>query len=159
MELFEIARISNIPITTSSRLYSCIIENDHERLEQMVDSPFSLGRRHVIFDGDACTINERIKFAGRRGFSMCMNSVKILLARDVADGIPGWQKSLPSDNAVRAYRALFRDVACETLYNKKAAKCAAESCEHVEFFFACKQELENAHPGTMRSPRAVWNYD
>lgn len=76
----------------------------------MVSTTATRGNSRVISDGEAKLVNERLKLAAARGFAVDNDTLRHVLSRIAGDGRKGWKNNLPSEDAIRAYRASYRDI-------------------------------------------------
>eukprot|EP00171_Calliarthron_tuberculosum_P002529 IDg2529t1 len=90
---------------------------------------------------------------------MGVATVKDMMSRVAADGRPGWKNSVPSDAAVRAFRARHRELTLRKAESKEHAKLYAENYVHVNRFFKIMQDLEDKHAGLLSNPNRIVNID
>lgn len=155
----ETARITGVTRSTIQRIRNCITSDDKDGIRRMTSTKTRAGRPTVISTDEAAMINERLKLAAKRGFAVDNHTFKHVLSRVAADGRKGYQRGVPSDEAVRTYRAHNRDITYRRIENKEHAKLAAESYEHIETFFSVLDTIQKTHPGILFSANRVWNTD
>lgn len=80
-------------------------------------------------------IVERLLFAVSRDYAIEVYSLKEMKARDALDGRIGYPKELPSDDAIRAFRARHHDLTVRAGESKEASKLRAENSGQVQGFF------------------------
>lgn len=144
---------------TVQRIKNHMTPGQENELQRLIGTQIFAGRQSVIRESEATLINNRLKLAAQRGFAVDIDSFRHILSRIAADGRQGYSNQLPSDEAIRTYRAHNRDISYKKIENKESAKLAAESYEHVESFFKILDDIQTKHHGILQDPRRVWNMD
>ena len=117
------------------------------------------GRKTVLSEEEERMIVNRLCFAAGRGFTVDHDGIRRIMARVVLDGRRGWRNNLTSDDAVRAFRALHREIASRKAGNKEAEKLKAESRKHFQAFLTVLKNVDRLHPGLFGDPDRIWNVD
>lgn len=155
----SIARATGFSRGTVQRLRKCLTDKDEGKLSHLTSTTICAGRPRTITNEEATLLNSRLKLASKRGFAVNNSGFKHVLYRIAADGRNGYRNGIPSDAAVRTYRAHNPDITYKRIENKEFAKLAAESYRHIDIFFAALDEIQVKHPGILLNPHRIWNLD
>ncbi len=68
-------------------------------------------------------------------FAVAKDTLKSLMTQIASDGRPIWKDGVPSEDAIRKFRAIHREITSRNAENKDRSKFRRESLEHVEGFF------------------------
>lgn len=117
------------------------------------------GRGTVLTREEEKMIVDRLVFAAQRGFAVGVAGLKYVMSQIAADGRPGWKRGVPSDDAIRSFRARNRDIALRTTENKASVKLKGEQYHHVEGYFRELHRINNRFPGILNDGDRVWNMD
>ena len=90
---------------------------------------------------------------------MDVSGVKTALTNICADGRNSYAGEIPSNAAIRTYRAFNRDITYRKAESKETAKFRGENFDHVNKFKQCLHEVEKRHPGIFDDPDRIWNMD
>ncbi len=66
---------------------------------------------------------------------------------------------VPSEDAIRAFRARHREITFRNAENKDRSKFRGESFDHVGGFFKILKHAEKSNPGILSDGDRVWNMD
>ena len=116
-------------------------------------------RKPVLSEEEERMIVNRLCFAAGRGFTVDHDGIRRIIAGVVFDGRRGWRNNITSDDAVRAFRALHREISFRKAENKDAEKLKAESREHFQTFLTALKNVDRPHPGLLSDPDRIWNFD
>lgn len=156
----EVADFCGISKSTAGRLKQSTYKGNERKLEKLLNPRDNrAGRRTIWSPEEAEALNDRVKYAAQNGFVVDAPTMKSALKRISGDGRLGYRKKVPSDAAVRTYRALNRDITYRKQENKEAAKLKAENHEHVMTFAEQLRAVEQRHPGIFTDPDRLWNMD
>lgn len=143
-----VADMTGVPKSTVQELKECIKKGDNDRLQKLLDpESFRPGKPSVIAKVEEYMLVERMKFAGRRGFSFDTGDLRSMLSRIGSDGMKTWVNGVPCADTLRSFRALHPELEFRTYERKDAAKLAAEDPSHLVFFSDVLKEVENRNPG------------
>ena len=105
-------------------------------------------------------IVQRLIYAGRRRFAVEITRIKRIMAEVSADGRKGWKNGVPSDDAVRDFRARHREITFRNYERKENAKLKGESFLHVQRHFEVLQYIESKHGGILDDDDdCIWNVE
>lgn len=102
---------------------------------------------------------ERITFAAASGFAMDMDDIRQAMSRIASDGRRAWNGGVPSDAAIRSFRARHTGMSFRARTQKDAAKIKAEDPEHQKSFSQVLKEVERWNLGIFADPACLWNVD
>ena len=110
MSIRKITSETGIPKSTVAILKQYNEQNDNFGLQKLLNASTHAGRPTVLSHEEERMIVERLNFAASRGSSIDISSLKYMMARIAADGRKSWKNGIPSDEAVRSFRAWHRDI-------------------------------------------------
>ena len=114
------------------------------------------GRRTVLKPDESKAINKTIISAAEKGFALDNSSLKCVLQNISADG---YATDIPSDAAIRIYRAQNRDIRYRKRENKDTLKQKAENYSHVETFAQQLKLVQQRHPDIFEDLDRLINLD
>lgn len=117
------------------------------------------GRRSVLTKEEQEMIVATCERAEIVGQSTGIDTLKTLCADISGDGRKGFKKGVPSDAAIRKFRANNRALTVRTYRPKDIAKVKAECYTHVQSFKTVFEHVEREHNGIYSRGEAVWNFD
>ena len=97
--------------------------------------------------------------APKRFFAVEVAGIKQILEEVAADGRKGWKNDVPSDDAVRAFRARHCEITFRNYERKDNAKLKGESYMRVQRYFEVLQNIESKHGGIIDDGDRIWNVD
>ncbi len=113
----------NVDKSTLSRIGKCLRSNDEVTLEKMLcPSTYKRGQSTVLTSEEEAMLTERLIYAGKRGFAVGKDTLKSLMSRIASDGRPSWKDGVPSEDAIRAFRARHREITFRNAENKDRSK-------------------------------------
>ena len=100
-----------------------ISSNDTALLANLLDpGKHRAGRRTVFNPSEAQLLNERIRYAAKKGLAVDISAVKTLLTNICVDGQNSYAGEVPSNAAIRTYRAFNGDITYWKAESKETAK-------------------------------------
>lgn len=157
--LREITNLTGVPKSTVGELKELLRLKDQDGIERKLNKTVSPGRRTVLSSTEQKMIVDRLLFGASRGFAMGVDDVRDMMSRIAADGRVGWKNGVPSPDAVRAFRARYRELTFRNAESKEIAKLNAENYEHVQHFFGILTDLDRKHKGLLANPNRIVNMD
>ena len=88
----------------------------------------------ILTPEEEAMIVERLLFAASRGYAVDIDGIKGIMGHVTADGRPGWKNCVPSNDAVRSFRALHKEITYRNCENKDCANLKGENYSHVKGF-------------------------
>jgi len=156
----QIAERCGLSITTAQRIRKAVKESDNAPLETLLDPvTHHAGRPTVLEPAEDELIVDKAYEAARRGFALDNNIMKSIQAKIADDGRLGFTNGVPSDAALRSFRARNRSITLRGAENIVGARLAAENYEHVQSLKTVLKEVQEKHPSIFSDPRRVWNWD
>lgn len=113
-----IAVSTNVSKSTASRMSQCLSRNDEEGVQKIV-SAARRGRRHVLTVEEESTIVQRLVHAAKEGAPVRNDALKSMMIQVASDGRPAWKNGIPSDAALRSFRARHSEL---TVTQEKSSK-------------------------------------
>ncbi len=105
-------------------------------LEKMLcPSTYKRGASTVLTSEEEAMLTERLFYAGKRGFAVGKDTLKSLMSQIASDGRSSWKDGVPSEGAIRAFRARHRETTFKNAEKKDRSKFRKESFDHVEVCF------------------------
>ncbi len=151
-----IAAITNFDKSTLSR----IGENDDVTMEEMLcPSTCKKGRSTLLTSEEDAMLTERLIYAGKRWLAVGKYTLKSLMSQIASDGRPRWKDGVPSEGAIRAFRARRREITFRNAVNKDRSKFRGKSFDHVGGFFNILKDVEKSNPGILSDGDGVRNTD
>lgn len=150
----EMVVMSAVPLTTMVLLKSLLDTDNTEQLNAMPSTKERRGWKPAISDSESTMVNERLKFAASRGFAVDIDIFWNALSSIAAGSRKGWKNVMPSDDAIRSYRARNCDISYIRHCNKEAAKLNAEWSKHKNW---CDATNRRATPWFYSRPNKLWN--
>ncbi len=85
------------------------------------------GAPTILTSQEEAMIVQRLIFEAKRGFAVDKDSLKSLMSQISSDGRPTFKTGIPSDDAIRAFRASHREITFRNSENKDKGKFKGES--------------------------------
>ncbi len=156
----DIAQITNVDKSTLSRIGKCLCSNDDVALEKMLcPSTYKRGSSTVLTSEEEAMLTERLIYAEKRGFAVGKDTLKSFMSQIASGGRPSWKDRVPSEDAIRAFRARHREITFKNAEKKDRSKFRGESFDHVERFLKMLKDVEKSNPGILSDGGRVWNMD
>ena len=162
MQVTAAQKECNILRSTAMRLVSAFKNRatDPHALQKMLNPHENrAGRRQVLSKAEQEMIVEKCERAELSGASIGVDQVKNLFAEIAKDGRKAFKQGVPSDAAIRKFRADNRSLTVRTYRPKDIAKVKAESYPHVESFRTVLEHVEREYRGIFSRGETVWNFD
>lgn len=135
-------------------------DKDDCTLQKILDpSKHRAGRKRVISKEEETMIVQRLMHVANRGFPVGPAVLKSIMARIAADGRTGFPNVIPSDEAIRNFRARHREITYRAHENKDLSKRRGENYEHVKTYVDVLRHLDRDFPGMLHDGDRVWNMD
>ncbi len=107
----DIAQITNVDKSTLGRIGNFHHSNDDVTLEKtLCPSTYKRGVSTALTSEEEAMSTERLIYDGKRGFAVGKDTLKSLMSQMASDGRPSWKDGVPSEGAVRAFRARHREI-------------------------------------------------
>ncbi len=71
------------------------------------------------------------------------------MSQIASDGRPIWKDGVPSEDAIRAFRARHREITIRNAENKDRSKFRGEGFDHFEGLFKILKDVEKSNPGIL----------
>ena len=161
LSLRKVAETTRLSKSLVGNLKELICKQDWDEIDRQCNELESTkkGKRTVLSCEEEEMIVKRLIFAAKRGFAVDVSGIKRIMMEVANDGRKGWKNAVPSDDAVRAFRARHREITFRNYERKENAKLKGESYEHVQRYFEVLKDIEAKHPGILQDGNRIWNMD
>ena len=132
-----VVKITKVPREAIDRIYRALKADDDLTLDALLSPEASRrGRRTVISQKESELIKKRIKFAAEKGFALSNGDLRKIMTDIASDGRAGFQteSGSPSQDTIRHWRAINRDVTSRKAENKDIAKLKPKSSDMYQLF-------------------------
>lgn len=158
--LREVMETHSLQQTTAWRIRKAIKTNNDGELQKLLNPVDNRAGRETLLTKEEHRMNtERCVTVAAKGYAITNSQMRSIQARVSADGRKGFQNGIPSNDAVRSFRARTPGLTYRKAENKEAAKIKGENYEHVKTLARELQKVGQDHPGIFDDPDRVWNMD
>lgn len=134
-------------------------KNDTQAIQKLLDVNTKAGAKHVLTDEEERIVVQRLLFVASRGAAIGYNALRSMMAKVASDGRKGFANDLPSDAAIRSFRARHRELTFRAQENKEIANISAENETHIKPFFDIIAGIGERSEGLLSNPNFIWNLD
>lgn len=154
------AKEAGISASTAQRLANAARQSDKVSLEKLLDPiTHHAGRKTVLSEAEQELVVSKAFQAARSGMAIDNNMMRNVQSLIANDGRKGFKKGMPSDDALRSFRARNRALTMRKSENVLPVKLAAQNYKHVLTFKSILQRVDREHPGLLKDPERIWNWD
>lgn len=133
---------------------------NQEQLQKLLDTKNNHpGRQPVLSHYEERMIVERTVFASRHGFAVDNNLMMTLRAQIAFDGRRTYEKTLPSSDTIRRFRARNRDLTFGVAEKVPAPRLDSENGAYIDSLRITLMQVAKENPGILDDPRRIWNWD